>query len=385
MDLFVAPMLPQSDRPNAVMDFVGVPLMMALLDLFHLPHGPRIRDRASHGEAVASELSFAVPVDAVLWLYCALMIRARWHHGRSQLRQPPLCGVLGDVFAGYVSVCHVKTRAAAHLARFQRYLAHVHDTMTQLHAHCGDEAASRHGPPHLLSCDPPAFGPPLLDSPLRRALAAGHAAALPAHWRDDEHRETVCDVFGVCRIGRHVIPDGALAALVAATACGPEWIAFDADALTAPQQLGCTALTVIDTGPSSDNLTHRVGGIAKCCAAALASLHVQILSALRDPRDLKTAYRTVDSVVLVARVYLIIGRICVERFHAVELWDRRAERSAELPLLVESEKLLTAVLSLAQRLHKAIVEDRTPVAVLLDRVAPVVARAHALYAKRRSI
>lgn len=389
MDSFVAPLLPDGDRANAVVAFVGVPIMMALLDLCHLPHGPRIRDRVSHGEALASEMEGALPVDAIMALYGALLVRARWYQqgrrGDDAVALPAPCGALNDAFAGYVSLCHVKTRAAAHLARFRRHWSMLRATMAALHAQCS--SSDTVSAPQWMCHDPPAFVV-TPDSPMRRALASITLAPVSdTTWADEDVRATLCDLFGVRRVGRHALSDDAMAQLMSATDCGPDWQAFgdgDADSVALPVLGGgSTALVVIDTSASGDNVARRVGAISKCCAAALASLHVQVVALLRSlPRDLKSAYRIVDSVVLVVRVYAALGRICVERFHAVELWDRRLERGADLPLLGETEKLLTAVLSFAQRLQKAIVEERAAVAAVFDRLAPVVARAHVLYAKR---
>jgi hypothetical protein len=252
LDCFVAPTLPDGQH-NRLLDYLGVTIIVALLDLFHLPRGPRLRDRASHGEVRSSSLAESGAVFELLHLYEAILAGARDRGLRGPLEER-LC----LEYSAYVSLCHPKPNAANMVARFHRQWCGVYRTLDVLH----DPDWTANPPPIRLDED--------------TLLLAGkvHVPA-PGIPLSETECETIRDL---CR-RRFREQKGTTEAqyaqlsLHANQALGKDWRAFDEKNRF---MFSIGRLVDFDTGTSSDNLAGRIFAVAESCAQTLASLHVNV-------------------------------------------------------------------------------------------------------------
>ncbi len=311
LDLFMAVRVGEGDAStaNRVVEALGAPTMMALLDLMHLPRGPRIRDRVAHGELMACDVADGTPtafvVDCVFSLYASILASAK-----GPTLHDPLLLRNGQYYAQYASVCHPKARALASLRQLSGHWNALDASMLALYSYAATEGELE---PPCWRSDPVAFA----NGTFTMTDLEGLHPPVPSSCEPDQQAH-IRDLF--CgRVGRHAITDEQLARVDAATDCGPDWSAF---AFGHSSLFQLQPVTLFGTC-SPDGLAKKLASIGKACHRALAALHVQIVSVVRQPgHDSKGSYRLVDSVVLLLRVYRCIGRILVERFFVLEKMDR---------------------------------------------------------------
>lgn len=330
-DLTVANL--EDGRSNALVDFLGVPLMMALLDLFHLPLGPRIRDRVSHGEVVPADLApdgcAAFIVGSVFNMYVAMMHRVAGARPVS-----PALESIARPFATYESVCHPKARARYQLQRLASSLVHFQDFMERLYA----------------------------------GLAPGDIVAPLA--------EPLLDVFRL-RVSRHAVSDALLESIVSSTDnLGLEgWKPFAQEMCMSPLLLWNTS-----TPPG---LAKKIARVCKECVKAIDLLEAQMrqLVALGGERLLKCHYQRVDAVPLISRVVYVIGRIILERLARIEKLDRAQDST--VPGLDAVEKFFTALYSFVLRVHSSLKEEGNSIGQLMmaSKLEPIIDRAVKLWSR----
>lgn len=310
-------------RENGLVAFLGEPLMMALMDLFHLPLGPRIRDRVSHGEVLPCDLapgaSGSFIVESVFNLSVAMMAKAR---------NAPL-----PAFESYQSVCHLKGRARFHVSLLASRWAALQSLMTSLQNLGGGGSDS---------------------TEQSTVINDVNGTQITCRMTED-----LVDVFRL-RVGQHAVPDNVLEFVVGATKRLPikDWVPFgEGGDAVGPMRMW-------NSHPQSMMFSKKVAHVAKECHHILAVLHRQMVEIASSGATYtlgKADYRRVDVVPRVLRVTYVIGRILVERMSFMEATLDGAQRVAQssLPaaLLEQNEKFFTTLYSFVLHLRKNVSQE----------------------------